>query len=103
MGSHSSAVVAFAGTLGIRTFLFLGGGVLKRLLQKTISGTLCLIYSARVLSSLSVHNDVTFASESAVPAGLQLRLCCLTTTEKNHINVLPDTPMSLSPPPAECS
>jgi hypothetical protein len=34
------------------------------------------------LSSSSVHNDVTFASESAVPAGLQLHLCCLTTTEK---------------------
>ncbi|KAJ1633714.1 hypothetical protein T492DRAFT_979435 [Pavlovales sp. CCMP2436] len=29
-----------------------------------------IIYSARVLSSSSVHNDVTFTSESAVPAGL---------------------------------
>jgi hypothetical protein len=36
------------------------------------------------LSSSSVHRDVTFASESAVPAGLQLHLCCLTTTEKLH-------------------
>jgi hypothetical protein len=36
------------------------------------------------LSSSSVHHDVTFASESVVPAGLQLHLCCLTTTEKLH-------------------
>ncbi|KAJ1636046.1 hypothetical protein T492DRAFT_902053, partial [Pavlovales sp. CCMP2436] len=40
------------------------------------------MYSARVLLSSSVHNNVTFASESAVPAGLQLRLCYLTTTDK---------------------
>jgi len=53
------------------------------------------MYSARVLSSSSVHNDVTFASESAVPAGLQLRLSFVTTTEKNYIVEMPDTPMSL--------
>ncbi|KAJ1626421.1 hypothetical protein T492DRAFT_1032784 [Pavlovales sp. CCMP2436] len=42
-----------------------------------------IIHSARVFSSSSVHNDVLFASESAVPAGLPLRLSIVTTTEKN--------------------
>ncbi|KAJ1632769.1 hypothetical protein T492DRAFT_16040 [Pavlovales sp. CCMP2436] len=55
--------------------LFFQGGARLPLLIIII--IISIIYSAQVLSSSSVHNDVTLASESAVPAGTSICACAL--------------------------